>query len=515
MKTSFFKSPKAQKWGLFCLLAGALACDLSLNPQTTQHFGADFASSQTPEQITVKKQITQVSVKNETYNVTVLDFGDHTEARFSKVIDPRSKTEADAGTCPQLCGQSRVLTSSISDMDKLTKELTDIVKDAQSKVNEVANTDTDSGDAKPQKAGHATKVDIAEWSKKCDNMKKDDNLECQKIRLVDLSKYLADEENQGKTVEKYFKKFVQPGMSRKLKSPVVKLHAGTYEQDDEALSDMDDMAAKLMSDLRDTNGERTRKAIAQMLAKSYSQQMHTAQDMIRNGQSTGNRMEVYAGMNALNPNYWGQRLNDQYDNLTTSVDEDVQDMIDQTLSQPVTNMLTQMATAARASLSQPLQVPKLPDGMMSPCISICQAYANFNIPDLGNVGTGSDMGLVGVISDASTLQARGNQRGSAITSAPWINNTQVQQQGQVGQACAIGNIHSPSTGECVPQSSVPGAYQPSIIGQQPSIIGQPGLVQPNYMQPGVMQPGVLQRPGIIQQPGGGGTTIRSSGRSVM
>jgi hypothetical protein len=154
--------------------------------------------------------------------------------------------------------------------------------------------------------------------------------------------------------------------------------------------------------------------------------------------------------------------------------------------------------------------------MMSPCISVCQAYANYNIPDLGNAGVGSDMGLAGVIADASTLQARGNQRGSAITSAPWINNTQVnaQQPGQqIGQACAIGNIPSPATGSCVPQSSVPGAYQPSIIGQQPGIINQPGLVQPNYMQPGVMQPGVLQRPGVIQQPGG--TTVRSSGRSVM
>jgi hypothetical protein len=476
---AFFKSPKAHKWGLFCLLAGALAFDLSLNPQHPNV--AEFASNGI-EQISVNKKVTQVSTGNETYNVTVLDFGDHTEARFSKVIDPHSKTEADAGTCPQLCGQSRELTSGLDDMDKLTAELTNIVKDAQSKVAD-SSDDDDNSKVKKQKPGHATEVNLAEWAKKCDGKSKDDKLDCQARRLVDLSKYLEDSDEQSRTVQKYFKKYVAPGMLTKLRKPVARISNGVPTMDDENLTDMDDMAADLMSDLRESNGEATRKEISQILAKSYQDQITQAQMMVHQGEQTNNRLQIYAGMNALNPNYWGSRLNDQYQTLTLGADDDVQEMIDQTLNQPVAGLLNQMAAQARASLSQPLQAPKLSDGLLSPCISICQAYANFNV-SLG-AGVSTDPGsLASTIADATNpLPARTNGRGVALTQAPWIVvQTNPQAAQPTAQTCAVGNVLN-ANGQCVPQASIPGGYQPGSL------------------QPAMPQAGPLPQPGALPQPG--------------
>lgn len=466
MKTPFYKSPRAHKWGLFCLLAGALAFDISINPQT-QHFTADFAS-ESPSSESVK-----VQVDDNTYEfVTSKQDGKVQDAHFVN-----NGTAADNGLCPNLCGKLIDL-KGISNIEDVLKFK---VKEAQSEAkedkphdsHEVADADKPK---KVQKPGHITDFssdDASDWAEKCADKGKDDKLSCQAKRLVDLSKYLEDSSDEGSIIADYFKKYVQPSMNAKYKSPVVKLSGGVYERDDDALSNMDDIASDILSGLREENGSKTRDMLTKMIAKTYSDQIKTGQNMIREGQQTSNVAEIYAGMNNLSPQYWAQRLADQTDTLTTSGDDTVEDLINKNLSNPVSSMLSQMAASGQRALSQNTnQVAKMSDGLASPCISFCQGYLNFD--------PNSIAGLNGVGSIVGSTRAVG--RGVSVSQAPWFNNVNIGANGQVinngmnginGQPQYVNGQLMNTNGQFV-GSNLPGGYQ-----QQP-MIGQPIYNQPMY-----------------------------------
>jgi|GEM_PF-2854275 len=497
MKTSLFKSPQAHKWGLFCLLAGALACDLSLNPQT-RHYSADFASTTTANG---QVQSVKVAAGSDTYDVTVVQEGKETKAFF----DRTSTTEA-SGVC-QLCGHPQILTSSITDVTQLTAEITEIATKAQTKKDVAVADDDDSDDApaKAEKPGSVTKVSpefIKAWAAKCDKKSKDDKLECQEDRLIKLSAYMEDDEAQQKVILNYFKKYVLKSMSRKLSNSMT--YNGT-RIDEGDQSDLEDQAATMLDGLQSSNGKSTRDAIANMLANQYSDQLKNAQNLIRNGQARGNTqsgmMDIYKGMNAID--YWGNHLNGEMKGITSQVDDsDAQASLESNFETPVSQLLSSMQQAAQQSLSRSTQLATLPGGGVSPCQGVCQAYANFNLNTaIGN----SAMGMAGDIADASGLNTRGNQRGSSISGATWINTNQFSNQ---QQQCAIGNVHS-ANGTCVPQASIPGSYQ------QPGVINQPytqNYAQPYQQQPGVM-PGTIQQSGMIPQSGNQtGVLSTTSGR---
>jgi hypothetical protein len=500
MKTPFYKSPKAHKWGLFCLLAGALAFDLSINPQT-QNFAADFAStSPQSETVTVKDD------SNTSYEFVV-------SKQDGKVQDAKfvnNGTAADNGLCPTLCGKLIDL-KGISNIEDVLKFE---VREAKNSTNRPAvadNADDRPAPKKIQRPGHATDVDIAEWAAKCDNKSKDQKLECQSKRLVDLSKYMEDSEDQQNVIAKYFTKYVEPGMSKKYKSPVYKREDGSYTLDDDAISDMDDLASDILSGLRDDNGKKTRELLTKMISKSYAEQIKAGQNMVREGQATSNTMEIYAGIANMSPQYLSQRLSDEADTLNSSGDDSIDDLISKNLNSPVSSMLSQMYLSGQKALSQNAQISKMSNGFPSPCFANCVGYMSFNpdaYADLNNIDVTAGLSQI-----ANSTRAFG--RGSAITNAPWFSNATIGANGQI--QIVPQRVGQPQVGQI--GTSIPGAYQPTyqattfnngMVGQPVGQVGfsQPGTMMPTYQQPTTMLPNT----GLQPVPGyNNSSTIRSAG----
>ena len=370
----WFKSPRFQKWGLFCLLAVSLGFNLSMNPEHFNNIARyevgtplqsyDLAQEQlgdpalraapaaapapvaapaaaAPAPRSGKTQVITVYNGTDAYDAKVFEVEGLAFVSFKKL---RSSTEA-AVTTPgaqadcEICKIAAMpLTSSIDKIDDIKIELNAILNKkagTAAAATTTAAANTCPMDVVPKaKSGELAEItseQLDACATKCD--KASDSMSCHKNRLVELSKFMKNSAAQASSIQSYFQKFLRTEIKAGFVAPTVR--EGPYQncegvvayqtrfgvgcQDTSSLEKSQDLANQLIRELASNNGKSTIEDLTKLAGASFNAQTINAQAIGNRGMQTGNMDQWQYGMYFANPYNLEGMLNTKYGELLDSV----------------------------------------------------------------------------------------------------------------------------------------------------------------------------------------------------
>lgn len=381
-----------KKWSLFGLLLGALGFNLSMNPDHLQiariekHPLASLDLAQkAPEEKDSKavksEKITNREVlvggKRGNFKAKVYQLDDSAVVRFEDIDKVEGKT------C-DLCGKAFVLSSEFKNIEDVNKELIAMVNDK-------STSSEDRADEVPvkvaQKKGEATDVDLEEWAAKCDKVSDSGKLNCHKNRLIELSKYLKNSQEEAHFVTEYFNQYLKADIMTGFTSPTVKsnifsnsfgMMQPTLESDTSLLEQSNEFSESIISGLRGKNGRPVAELLIKMRASSFTAQMRNSQRLLTEGINEGNSIKFQIGLQGMQPDFQKSILQQStqsmigaVDSMSASTTEKTyfQNFVGANLYTPVDSILTQL----RSFIT----------GQDAASANTKRNFADFQIPSLG------------------------------------------------------------------------------------------------------------------------------------
>lgn len=444
---SWFKSPRFQKWGLFCLLAVSLGFNLSMNPEHFNNIARyekgspmpsfELAQTAPPAAIPVaaasgeKVRTVTLGGNKGTFNVEVFEVRGKTFASFKKV---QSQTEASVnapGAC-DLCGIAAMpLNASFDKIDDVNIELLAHINGK--KKDEALVPTTVVAEAtkicpmemspKP-KAGSLTEISdeaLKACAQKCVSKKGEEKATCHQERLVELAKLLEDSDAQASVVEKYFKTNLYSSLKNGLMNPTV--YETTPQECMSASIDFEGRSARpvyassfgmvgcsdtsqlkfsrsilesLMSELPSTNGKGVMKLLVYLEKASMTAQASAAQEIARAGLRENNPNKLSFGMDNLNPMnlqmYLSQRTSGLLSLLgqreDTSLNGLYRNMIMTGFNGEMTSLLEGMKRCGSAQNQNNQTVQQQPNSIQ-PALQNCQTFLDYQLPVYDGMPTGN------------------------------------------------------------------------------------------------------------------------------
>lgn len=328
-----------EKWGLFALLIATLGFNLSMDPNSfneiarnehsmqTMDLAATDASAKVETKTDSGKKEMLVAGKKNNFNAKIFQVEGSTFVRFEALGD----TEAKA--C-ELCNAGAMpLKSKFDNLADIKNEVLGIVSDKEGSKSSSDSIDSKSDEKKT--------YEIADWAKKCQDSKADDELSCHKDRLIKLSKDLKNDSASEKVVLSYLKKYILADLGKLLFRPTVHevdgsdcdsnvayrfltnrgpnvgkvgcMSSENFEAGQEIISD-------LVKGLQSVNGRSSVDLLLKVQTGAFAKQLDYSKTM---GKEADIQQEMEKRNNALRSlDFTSEKniLNDSYDRLASAID---------------------------------------------------------------------------------------------------------------------------------------------------------------------------------------------------